>query len=149
MIQIYISFTIFCWILFPILYNSNSTMTNSQKLTGGVLLSRNKEYIVFYRGNDFVTPSVRKVLVETQKLATANQDEEEAARLRASALIVSNAKASKGPLLAGTLAETLKANTQWGHQPSTKQREEMKRDLALAKHASHVRYLERKLSFVS
>jgi len=26
------------------------------KLTGGTLLSRNKEYIVFYRGNDFLPP---------------------------------------------------------------------------------------------
>ena len=120
-----------------------------QKLTGGVLLSRNKEYIVFYRGNDFVAPSVREVLEEKQNLAIVHQDEEEVARLRASALIASNAKTAKGPLLAGTLSETLEANTRWGHQPSREDREKMKRDLALAKHASLVRYLERKLASVS
>lgn len=118
-----------------------------KKLTGGVLLSRNKEYIVFYRGNDFVTPSVREVLVEKQKQATVYQDEEEAARLRAAALIASNTRTDKGPRLAGTLAETLEANNCWGRQPSTEEREKLKRDLTLAKHASLVRYLERKLAF--
>ncbi|ONK76559.1 uncharacterized protein A4U43_C03F29530 [Asparagus officinalis] len=117
-----------------------------KKLTGGVLVSRNKEYIVFYRGNDFVTPSVRDVLVEKQKQAIVQQEEEEAARVRASVLI-SKPKISKGPLLAGTLAETLEANNRWGHQPSAEEREKTKRDLAIAKHTSLVRYFEKKLAF--
>ncbi|KAJ6814714.1 CRM-domain containing factor CFM3, chloroplastic/mitochondrial [Iris pallida] len=116
-----------------------------KKLTGGVLVSRNKEYIVFYRGNDYLTPSIRDVLVEKQNASTAKHDEEEAARLRASTIVVSDARTSRGPLLAGTLAETLEANTRWGNQPSSEDREKMKRDLALAKHASHVRNLERRL----
>ncbi|XP_073006801.1 CRM-domain containing factor CFM3, chloroplastic/mitochondrial-like [Typha latifolia] len=119
-----------------------------KKLTGGILLSRNKEYIVLYRGNDFLTPSIREVLIEKEQLAVVKQDEEEAARLKASASIVSNSKASKGPLVAGTLAETVEAKTRWGNPLSSKDREKMKKDLAVAKHTSLVRYLERKLYFV-
>lgn len=119
-----------------------------QKLTGGILLSRNKEYIVFYRGNDFLTPSVRDVLVEKEKLAAIQQDEEEVARIRALS-IVSNPKSNKAPLVAGTLAETLEAKTRWGNPLSSKDRQKMRKDLDLAKHASVIRYLQRKLFFVS
>ncbi|XP_010912991.3 CRM-domain containing factor CFM3, chloroplastic/mitochondrial [Elaeis guineensis] len=115
-----------------------------KKLTGGVLLSRNKEYIVFYRGNDFLTPSVRDVLVEKEKLAAIQQDEEEVARIRASS-VVSNANGNKAPLVAGTLAETLEAKTRWGSPLSSQDRRKMRKDLDLAKHASLIRYLQRKL----
>ncbi|XP_008797776.3 CRM-domain containing factor CFM3, chloroplastic/mitochondrial-like [Phoenix dactylifera] len=117
-----------------------------KKLTGGILLSRNKEYIVFYRGNDFLTPSVRDVLVKKEKLAAIQQDDEEVARIRASS-IVSNAKSNKAPLVAGTLAETLEAKTRWGNPLSSEHREKMRKDLDLAKHASLIRYLQRKLFF--
>jgi hypothetical protein len=46
-----------------------------QKLIGGVLLWRNKEYIVFYMGNDFIAPKVREVLVEKQEQSVNQQDE--------------------------------------------------------------------------
>ncbi|KAF8406880.1 hypothetical protein HHK36_006001 [Tetracentron sinense] len=117
-----------------------------KKLTGGTLLSRNKDYIVFYRGNDFLPPAITEALVERRKLTELRQDEEEKARQSASALIDSNAKAAKGPLVAGTLAETMAANSRWGNQPSSKDMEKMMRDAALARHASLVRYLEKKLA---
>ncbi|WOL03007.1 CRM-domain containing factor CFM3, chloroplastic/mitochondrial isoform X1 [Canna indica] len=117
-----------------------------KKLTGGVLLSRNKEYIVLYRGNDFVTPSIREVLLEKEKLATIHQDEEEVARLRASASVAS-VRIAKGPLVAGTLAETVEAKSRWGKPLSSKEREMVKKKMVLAQHASLVRYLERKLIF--
>ncbi|OVA05797.1 RNA-binding [Macleaya cordata] len=117
-----------------------------KNLTGGTLLSRNKDFIVFYRGNDFLSPAVTDALVEREKLAELRQDEEELARQRASSLIVSNSKVSKVPLVAGTLAETLAANSRWANQPSSEEMKKMKRDLALAKHASLVRYLEKKLA---
>ncbi|KAK1313997.1 hypothetical protein QJS10_CPA06g01081 [Acorus calamus] len=125
---------------------SNERMAEELKrLTGGTLLSRNKDFIVFYRGKDFLTPAVTKLLAERQKLATVNQDEEEQARLWASESIVSNIKAAKGPLVAGTLAETIEANSRWGKQIKDEDREKMLRDNALCKHVSLVRYLERKL----
>ncbi|XP_042461678.1 CRM-domain containing factor CFM3, chloroplastic/mitochondrial-like isoform X2 [Zingiber officinale] len=118
-----------------------------KKLTGGVLLSRNKEYIVFYRGNDFVTPSIREVLVEKEKLATIKQDDEEVARLRASAS-VADAKSDKGSLVAGTLAETVEAKHRWGKPLNPEEREMAKKNIVLSKHVSLVRYLQRKLVFV-
>lgn len=113
-----------------------------------MLLSRNKEYIVFYRGNDFVAPSVREVLLERQKLATIHQVKEEAARLRALASVV-HVKSAKGPLVAGTLAETVEAKSRWGKPLSSEEVEMLKKNMVLVKHASLVRHLERKLILVS
>ncbi|VAI31903.1 unnamed protein product [Triticum turgidum subsp. durum] len=45
-----------------------------KKLTGGVLVSRNKEYIIFYRGNDFVTPKA-KTKVAKAEMALAKVQE--------------------------------------------------------------------------
>ncbi|PIA42980.1 hypothetical protein AQUCO_02000436v1 [Aquilegia coerulea] len=130
-----------------VLNTRNERMAEELKrLTGGVLLSRNKEYIVFYRGNDFLSPSVTEALVERKKLVEVQQEGEEIARERASALLVSNAKATKGPLVAGTLAETLAAKSRWGNEPTSEDMEKLKRDFATAKHASLVRYLEKKIA---
>ncbi|KAF5458827.1 hypothetical protein F2P56_022828 [Juglans regia] len=117
-----------------------------KKLTGGTLVSRNKEYIVFYRGNDFLPPSVTEALKERRKLADLQQDEEDHARQRALALIESKAKASKGPLVAGTLAETMAATSRWGNQPTGEDVQKMIRDSALTRHALLVRYLQSKLA---
>ncbi|CAN6195690.1 unnamed protein product [Urochloa humidicola] len=116
-----------------------------KKLTGGVLLSRNKEYIVFYRGNDFIAPKVRQVLVEKQEQASTQQDEEELARLKASASIATIPNELKGPLVAGTLAETTEAKSRWGDSLNDKQREEEMKRLALMKHTSVLNNLKRKL----
>ncbi|CAN6204271.1 unnamed protein product [Urochloa humidicola] len=116
-----------------------------KKLTGGVLLSRNKEYIVFYRGNDFIAPKVRQVLVEKQEQASTQQDEEELARLKASASIATISDELKGPLVAGTLAETTEAKFRWGDSLNDKQREEEMKRLALMKHTSVLKNLKRKL----
>ncbi|PAN12088.1 hypothetical protein PAHAL_2G241400 [Panicum hallii] len=116
-----------------------------KKLTGGVLLSRNKEYIIFYRGNDFITPKVRQVLVEKQEQSITQQDDEELARLKASASITTIPNELKGPLVAGTLAETTEAKSRWGDSLNDKQREEEMKRLALMKHTSLLNNLKRKL----
>ncbi|XVF35032.1 hypothetical protein REPUB_Repub18cG0110200 [Reevesia pubescens] len=117
-----------------------------KQLTGGTLLSRNKDFIVFYRGNDFLPPVVTKTLKEWQKSRNLQQEEEEKARESALALVGSNSKASKLPLVAGTLAETNAATSRWGLQPSHDDMEEMRRNSALTQQASVVRYLEKKLA---
>ncbi|MBA0747558.1 hypothetical protein Gogos_004465 [Gossypium gossypioides] len=117
-----------------------------KRLTGGTLLSRNKEFIVFYRGNDFLPPVVTNTLKEMQKSRNLRQEEEEEARGRALALVGSNVKASTLPLVAGTLAETTAATSRWGHQRSPDEIEEMKRNSALTQQASLVRHLEKKLA---
>ncbi|KAK7329685.1 hypothetical protein VNO77_23860 [Canavalia gladiata] len=117
-----------------------------KKLTGGTLLSRNKEYIVFYRGNDFLPPAVVNTLTERQKLTLLQQDEEEKARQVASSITLSNGKASQVPVCAGTLAETRAATTNWGHQLSKQEIENMRRDSALNKLSSLIKSHEKKLA---
>ncbi|KAJ7979345.1 Chloroplastic group IIA intron splicing facilitator CRS1 [Quillaja saponaria] len=116
-----------------------------KKLTGGTLVSRNKEYIVLYRGNDFLPPFVTKALTERQNQTHLQQDEEEQARKTSSSLIGHDGKASPKPLLAGTLAETMAATSHWGKQSTNKDIEKMMRDSALSRHASLIRNLEKKL----
>ncbi|KAI3443625.1 hypothetical protein Pfo_000290 [Paulownia fortunei] len=126
---------------------SNERMAEELKiLTGGTLLSRNKEFIVFYRGNDFLPPKISSALMEAEKFTALQQDEEEQARHRAAALIDPKAKASKQPLVAGTLAETVAATSRWGNQPNSTEMEKMMKDTAVAKHASLVNSLQRKLA---
>ena len=120
-----------------------------QKLTGGTLVSRNKDYIVFYRGNDFLPPDVVETLEERRKLRDLQQDEEERARHRVSPLIDSKVKSAKSPLVAGTLAETLAATSRWGNEPDEEDVEKMMRDSTLARHASLIRYVGQKLAHVS
>ncbi|KAF5748473.1 hypothetical protein HS088_TW04G00427 [Tripterygium wilfordii] len=117
-----------------------------KQLTGGTLLSRNKDYIVFYRGNDFLPPVVTETLKERQKLTHLYQDMEEEARRMGSASVESNARTSKVPLVAGTLAETIAATSRWGHLPSNKNVEEMRRHSAWGKQASVIRKLEENLA---
>lgn len=90
-----------------------------------------------------------EALKERSKLTYIQQDEEEQARQVASAFIESKVKASKGPLVAGTLAETVAATSHWGKQPSSDDVEEMMRDSTLTRHVSLLRYLEKKLVIVS
>ncbi|XP_068337249.1 CRM-domain containing factor CFM3, chloroplastic/mitochondrial-like isoform X2 [Pyrus communis] len=117
-----------------------------KRLTGGTLLSRNKDFIVFYRGNDYLPSVVTGVLKERRKLRDLQQDEEEQARQMASDFVESKPEASKGQLVAGTLAETLAATTRWRNQLTIDKVEKMTRDSTLARHASLVRHLEKKLA---
>ncbi|XP_011093738.1 CRM-domain containing factor CFM3, chloroplastic/mitochondrial [Sesamum indicum] len=126
---------------------SNERMAEELKiLTGGTLVSRNKEFIVFYRGNDFLPPGVSSALIEAERSTALQQDEEEQARQRAAMLIDPKAKASKQPLVAGTLAETIAATSRWGTHPNSAEKEKMMRDAAVARHASMVDSLQRKLA---
>ncbi|KAK6139625.1 hypothetical protein DH2020_026632 [Rehmannia glutinosa] len=116
-----------------VLNTSNERMAEELKiLTGGTLVSRNKEFIVFYRGNDFLPPAVSSALVEAEKTATLQQDEEEQARHRAAALIDRIAKPAQ-QLVAGTLAETVAATSRWGNRSDSAEKEKMMRDTAVAR----------------
>ncbi|KZV46321.1 hypothetical protein F511_21403 [Dorcoceras hygrometricum] len=127
---------------------SNERMAEELKmLTGGTLLSRNKDYIVFYRGNDFLPPGVSSALVEAEKNTTFRQDEEEHARLRAATTIASSVRTPKQPLVAGTLAETVAATSRWGNQPDSAEIKKMMRDTAVLRRVSLVNSLQRKLAF--
>jgi len=120
-----------------------------QKLTGGTLLSRNKEYIVLYRGNDFLPPAVTNTLNERHKETLLQQEEEEKARQIASSIAVSKTKAAQVPLIAGTLAETRAATSNWGHQPNKQEIENMLRDSAMSKLSALIKNHEKRLALVS
>ncbi|XP_065848866.1 CRM-domain containing factor CFM3, chloroplastic/mitochondrial [Euphorbia lathyris] len=117
-------------------------------LTGGTLLSRNKEFIVFYRGNDFLPPAIMGNLRERKKLTYLKQDEEEQARKKALTFISSHEKTSQseGPLVAGTLTETMAATTRWSIQHGSEEVDKMRREASLARRASLIRNLQNRLA---
>ncbi|OVA05323.1 RNA-binding [Macleaya cordata] len=117
-----------------------------KKLTGGTILSRNKDYIVFYRGKDFLSPEVTEALLERERLAKALQDEEEQARLRASSFVIPSAETTPGSRITGTLGETLEADARWGKRLDNNEKDKMMRAAEVSRHASLVRKLELKLS---
>ncbi|PKI65887.1 hypothetical protein CRG98_013707 [Punica granatum] len=118
-----------------------------KKLTGGVLLSRNKDFLVFYRGKSFLSREVTEALLERERLARSHQDKEEQARLRATALVMSDAVESNEIVpSAGTLGETLDANAKWANKLDEQQKKKVMREAEIARHAELVRKLERKLS---
>ncbi|ESQ56151.1 hypothetical protein EUTSA_v10024373mg [Eutrema salsugineum] len=120
-----------------------------KRLTGGMLLSRNKDFLVFYRGKSFLSPEVAKALVEKERLARTFQDEEEQARLRASsALIVPSIEVNQNSVSTGTLGETLDASSKWGKNLDDDVHvEEVKQEAEKLRSANLVRKLERKLAF--
>ncbi|KAK9055602.1 hypothetical protein SSX86_026686 [Deinandra increscens subsp. villosa] len=118
-----------------------------KRLTGGTLVSRNKDYIVFYRGNDFLPPDVTRTLTKAQELSINRQEDEDKARERASTFVDLTAKNPvKGPLVAGTLAETMAATSRWGTEPNSKEIEKMRRESAVARHTSLVKLLQNRLA---
>lgn len=117
-----------------------------KKLTGGMLLSRNKDFLVFYRGKNFLSPEVAEALLENERLAKALQDEEEQARLRASTFYKPMEPTDESGT-AGTLGETLDANARWGKILDDKDKEKVMKEAEVARHANLVKKLEKKLAF--
>ncbi|KAJ0263055.1 CRS1 / YhbY [Hirschfeldia incana] len=130
--------------------NNERMAEELKRLTRGVLVSRNKEYIVFYRGNDFMPPAVSEALSERQKEITeVLQSKEDQLRETASTRVtlVSQSKPPKTPLLAGTLAETIAASSRWAPEASSIDVEELKRESASIKRAALIRDLDLRLLY--
>ncbi|KAL8105000.1 CRM-domain containing factor CFM3A, chloroplastic/mitochondrial isoform X2 [Apium graveolens] len=117
-----------------------------KKLTGGMLLSRNKDFLVFYRGKNFLSPEVAEALLENERLAKSLQDEEEQARLRASTVYQPMFEPNVDSGTAGTLGETLDANARWGKILDDKDKEKVMKEAEVARHANLVKKLEKKLA---
>ncbi|KAL5988968.1 CRM-domain containing factor cfm3, chloroplastic/mitochondrial [Asimina triloba] len=138
------------------LTSSERMAEDIKKLTGGSILTRNKDYIVFYRGKDFLSPDLAEALLERKRLAQSLQDEEEQARLRASSSVIPNLETSEqtsisgagiaGAAVAGTLGETLDADARWGKRLDDDHRNKMMRAAEAEKHTDLVRKLESRLS---
>lgn len=120
-----------------------------QKLTGGILLSRNKDFLVFFRGKNFLSADVTQALLERERMAKAMQDEEDQARLRASSLLMPAINKSELSAEAGTLGETLNADAKWGKTLDERHKQKVMREVEQLQHAKLVRKLELKLSIVS
>lgn len=115
-----------------------------KKLTGGVMLSRNNDFIVFYRGKDFLSPELAEKLLERERWAKSLQDEEQA-RLNATSSFSSRTETPVEPTVAGTLGETLEANSKYGNKLDENYENKMTRTVEAARHADLVRKLEWKL----
>ncbi|KAL9684231.1 hypothetical protein QQ045_021666 [Rhodiola kirilowii] len=118
-----------------------------KRLTGGILLSRNKDFLVFYRGKSFLSRDITEALLERERLAKELQDEEEQARLRATASVTSSIGITELPGTAGTLGETLDADARWGKKLGPREKEKVSREAEILRHADLVRKLDRKLAF--
>ncbi|KAK9068195.1 hypothetical protein SSX86_012306 [Deinandra increscens subsp. villosa] len=118
-----------------------------KKLTGGILLSRNKDFLVFYRGKDFLSPDVSEALLEKERLAKSLQDEEENARLRASTFITPRVETQDQTGFAGTLGETLDANARWAKRLDDDDEQKVLQQAETLKQADIIRKLDRKLRF--
>lgn len=128
---------------------NNKLMAEEIKnLTGGVLLLRNKYFIVIYRGKDFVPTNVAVALSERQELTKQIQDVEEKVRCRTveASAPPSIAEDEVGQALAGTLAEFYEAQARWGREVSVQERDKMMEEASRAKSAKKVRQIEHKLA---
>ncbi|KAJ4961131.1 hypothetical protein NE237_021041 [Protea cynaroides] len=124
---------------------NNKLMAEELKmLTGGVLLLRNKYYIVIYRGKDFLPTSVAAALAERQELAKEVQDVEEKSRSRPVGEV--SIGEIEGQPLAGTLAEYHEAQALWGREVSAEERERMREEASKVKSARVVKHIEHKLT---
>ena len=74
-----------------------------------------------------MSAEVTEALLERERLAKSLQDEEEQARLRASAIIIPHTEIAEQSGTAGTLGETLDANAKWGKRLDNNHKEEVLR----------------------
>ncbi|KAH9608122.1 hypothetical protein KSS87_004008 [Heliosperma pusillum] len=119
-----------------------------KRLTGGIMLSRNKDFLVFYRGKDFLSPDVSEVLLERERLAKDLQDVEEQARMRASESVIPSQDTEALVRAAGTLSETLDADAKWGKKLDDHEAKRMMREVEVVGHVKIVKKLERKLAIL-
>ncbi|XP_047329803.1 CRM-domain containing factor CFM3, chloroplastic/mitochondrial-like [Impatiens glandulifera] len=123
---------------------NNKLMADEIKnLTGGVLLLRNKFYIVIYRGKDFVPTSVAAVLAERTEMTKQVQDVEEKVRIKATeaALLPVDGQGQ-----AGSLAEFYEAQAKWGREITDEDREKLIEEAAKAKSSKAVKKVEHKIT---
>ncbi|XP_010465938.1 PREDICTED: CRM-domain containing factor CFM3, chloroplastic/mitochondrial-like isoform X4 [Camelina sativa] len=124
---------------------NNKLMADELKaLTGGVLLLRNKYYIVIYRGKDFLPSSVAATLAERQELTKEIQDVEE--RVRTRDIEAVQPVGDKVPAEAGTLAEFYEAQARWGKEVTPDHREKMIEEASRVANTRVVKRIQHKLN---
>ena len=96
-----------------------------------------------------MSPNVTEALLDRERLTKSLQDEEEQARLRASAMIIPHIDISVQSRTAGTLGETLDADAKWGKRLDDHHKEKVMQEMEKRRHANLVGKLKKKLAFVS
>eukprot|EP01018_Ginkgo_biloba_P022767 Gb_18303 [translate_table: standard] len=114
-----------------------------QRLTGGSLLSRDREFIVFYRGKDFIPPAVATVLAERKAMVRSLQNEQEKAQLEVSS--ANQAEGEVGPRVPPTEAQSLQAKDQWEKWVHSEEQRKVKEESSRARRAEAARRLDTKL----
>lgn len=76
-----------------------------QRLTGGVILLRNKFLIILYRGKDFFPSQVATLVAEREALLMRHQLHEESARLETTEIFSATYETSVNSDILGTLSE--------------------------------------------
>lgn len=125
---------------------NNKLMAEELKnLTGGLLLLRNKYFIVIYRGKDFLPGSVSIALAERQEITKDIQEVEEKSRNSiARQSFFENGLEEHA--LAGTLAEFQEAQAQWGRVITAGERAAMKQEASISQAARQFKKIEHKFS---
>lgn len=82
-----------------------------QCLTGGVLLLRNKFYILLYRGNDFLPRSVASLVEKRELELKSRQLHEEVARMKAIQAFSPIGEVTQDTSTSGTLTKFRKIQT--------------------------------------
>ncbi|EPS74467.1 hypothetical protein M569_00278, partial [Genlisea aurea] len=126
---------------------NNKLMAEELKaLTGGVLLLRNKYYIIMYRGKDFLPPSVASALAERNEMTKQIQDVEERVRRGPAAAITNGDDDDGKEASAGTLSEFYEAQVRWGMEISPDQRNKMLEEASRSIKMKALKRLERKVA---
>ncbi|KAJ7971236.1 chloroplastic group IIA intron splicing facilitator CRS1, chloroplastic [Quillaja saponaria] len=99
---------------------NNEEMANELKwLTGGVLLLRNKYFIILYRGNDFLPNWVANLIKEREMELKSFQLEEEGARIGAVEAFPAVDESLKDSTTSGTLSEFQNIQKEFGYVKNT------------------------------
>ncbi|CAN6451629.1 unnamed protein product [Victoria cruziana] len=123
--------------------NTNNKLMAEElkKLTGGILLLRNKYYIVIYRGKDFLPSRVASALMARQELTKDIQAIEEKARNEPIESVEAETESQ-----VGTLAEFREVQARWGREIAAQEKDKMMEEASRAKNARVIRRIEHKLT---
>lgn len=119
-----------------------------KRLTGGVLLLRNKFFIILYRGKDFLPGNIADVVVEREMELKQWQLHEEDARLRAAGALHMDTETTADTSLVGTFSEFQNIQTICGKINGTNSNDEVKLEAEKERLGKELRIQEHKLSIL-
>lgn len=118
-----------------------------QWLTGGSLLSRDEEFIVFYRGKDFIPSSVATVLAERKAMIEELEEKEGKAQLIATSPVLSAGETATSD--SSRVALIPEAKKPWEKWIDSEEQRKIKAEALTAKRLAVARRLHSKLTSVS